>query len=201
MAELQQNRYDQLIRRVGGIIGVGSMVSEAIGELFPMLELENTTPELLALSGWRTAWQSTERPAVGGQVSASQLFNPAGSGVLVSVTQVVASATNVSGFLNMEVTDTQLGGTPVRGLFRDGRFGGLRETTATTEHIDNVSVGGGPRIRFEAANIPFFLRDDNGIAVLPPGFGLSVGSSFVNTILTITYFWRERAAEPSELNF
>ncbi len=45
--ELQQNRYDQLIRRVGGIIGPGSKVVEALGELFPVIDVENVPGELL----------------------------------------------------------------------------------------------------------------------------------------------------------
>ena len=199
MAELQQNRYDQLIRRVGGIIGVGSMVSEAIGELFPMLEVENTTPELLALSGWRTAWQSTERPASVGDSSASQLFNPVGSGVIAAVTQIgvrLSAATAI----NVEIDNTQIGGAPVRGLFRDSRFGVPRETTLTVESADAVAVGGGLFLRLSAA-INEFIRDDNGIVVLAPGTGVSVGTAGTNLQMTVNYFWRERAAEPSELNF
>ena len=199
MAELQQNRYDQLIRRVGGIIGVGSMVSEAIGELFPMLEVENTTPELLALSGWRTAWQSQERPPSAGNTANAQLFNPAGSGVLVACTQVIFSSSVATG-INMEIQNTQLGGTPVRGLFRDSRFGGDRETTATTEALDGGVVGGGVFLRPNAFQI-LSIRDDNGVAVLAPGSGLSIGTTVVNTQLAVTFFWRERPAEPSEINF
>ena len=199
MAELQQNRYDQLIRRVGGIIGVGSMVSEAIGELFPMLEVENTTPELLALSGWRTAWQSTERPALAANTSASQLFNPAGSGTIAAVTRLLI-AVSPAAALQMEIEDAQIGGTPVRGLFRDSRFGGARETTLTTEHADGIAVGGGLFLRLPNITIQD-IRDDNGIVVLAPGSGLSIGTIDVNIRMTINYFWRERPAEPSELSF
>ena len=199
MAELQQNRYDQLIRRVGGIIGVGSMVSEAIGELFPMLEVENTTPEILALSGWRTAWQSTERPAAGAAVSSSQLFNPVDSGVLVAVSSLAINC-NPGTLVDMSILTTQIGGTPVRGLFRDSRFGGLRETTATTEHADGVPAGGGGRIR-ASTNVYTRLLDDNGIVVLAPGTGLALSTAANNILMTVTYFWRERPAEPSELSF
>lgn len=199
MAELQQNRYDQLIRRVGGVIGVGSMVSEAIGELFPMLEVENTTPELLALSGWRTAWQSTERPAVVGDTPASQLFNPIDSGTIVAVTQVTVRA-DANVILSLEIQDTQLGVAPVRGLFRDSRFGGDRETTAVAGAEDNIVVGGGLFFRI-TANLEIVITDDNGLAVLAPGAGLSVGSTNPNTRLTVNYFWRERPAERSELSF
>ena len=199
MAELQQNRYDQLIRRVGGIIGAGSMVSEAIGELFPMLEVENTTPEILALSGWRTAWQSTERPAAAGANAASMLFNPGGSGVLVAVTQVRLRV-NIGTAINVELQDVQFGAAPVRGLFRDSRFGGERETTAVVGAADGVVVGGGLFLRTNA-NLNLAIEDDNGVAVLAPGTGLAISTIDVNARLTVNYFWRERPAEPSELSF
>jgi len=198
--ELQQNRYDQLVRRVGGMIGPGSKVGEAIGELFPVLELENTTPELLALSGWRVAWNAAEAPAVAGEVSAAQIFNPAESGVLVAVTALMIQSNVVTG-ITIGLNEEQIGGTPIRGRYRDFRFGGLRETTATTEATDNPTlVPGGLFIRVLAV-AETVIRDDNGIAVLSPGSGLQLTTNILNARLTVNFFWRERAAEPSELSF
>jgi len=198
-SELQQNRYDQLVRRVGGMIGVGSKVSEAIAELFPMIDVENLPMELLLLAGWRTVWQSTERPPSAGDNSGSQLFNPADSQTLGVVTRVrirCAAAT----VLNVELQNTQLGGTPVSGLFRDGRLGVDRESTLRTEHADAVTVGGGLRLQI-AAGETIVLEDQNGIAVLSPGTGLTIGTTATNTTLTVNYWWRERAAESAELQF
>ena len=197
--DLQTPGYDQLVRRVGGIIGPGSKVSEALAELFPVLELENTTPELLALRGWRTAWQSTERPAVAGQLSKSQLFNPAGSGHIVAVTQVYVNTNSDNQAIQMEVDALALTAAATAGLFRDSRFGVPRSTVAVTRSVDNVATGGGPRLFTQRPG--FFLRDDNGLAVLTPGSGLSIGTVVANQILTITYFWRERLALESELSF
>ena len=199
MAELQQNRYDQLIRRVGGIIGVGSMVSEAIGELFPMIDVENVPPELLALGGTRLAWQSTERPASAGNTSGSELNNPEGSGVIATVTQL-AVQTDINTIVNAGTAFTALGGTPVRGVFRDARFGGARETTLTAESVDAATVTSGLTYR-SVATVQTTFRDDNGIAVLTPGTGLRVVTNQSNVRMTVSYWWKERSAEPSELQF
>jgi len=197
--DLQQARYDQLVRRVGGLYGGGSKVVEVLPEVFPVLELENTTPELLALSGWRTAWQSTERPASVGDTTRSQLSNPAGSNVIAAVTMLLIS-TDVVNVIGSAIETASIGGTPVRGLFRDARFGVPRSTALTVESVDGGTVGGGLRLQIEALK-QITLRDDNGIVVLTPGSRLTVGSLQFNVRLTVNYFWRERAAVDSEINF
>jgi len=197
--DLQQARYDQLVRRVGALYGGGSKVVEVLPEVFPVLELENTTPELLALSGWRTAWQSTERPAPVAMTSTSQLSNPPGSGVLAVVTMLICSG-DVAFVFGAELQTASIGGTPIRGLFRDSRFGIPRNTALTVESVDGGVVGGGLRLQVASAE-QVFLRDDNGIVVLTPGGRLTVGALNDGVRLTVNYFWRERQAQESELNF
>lgn len=195
--DLQQARYDQLIRRVGALYGGGSKVTEVLAELFPVIEVENTTPELIALSGWRTVWQSTERPGVAAQPSASQLRNPAGSNMLIAVTQVVLRL-DISSNVQMEIS-TATFGTPVPGLYRDSRFGTPRNSTGQVSSADNVAVGGGLRLLIETS--PFTIRDDNGIVVLSPGANLNIGTTGNDRLLTVNYFWRERQVQQSELLF
>lgn len=196
--DLQQARYDQLVRRVGGLYGGGSKVVEVLPEMFPVLELEHTTPELIALSGWRTAWQSTSRASGPGNDSSSQLFNPVASGVLVAVTQVfmlVSTDSNV----DIEIQNSALAA-GVSGLYRDGRFGVPRNTAAIASSLDGGTTGGGLRV-FVPANAVFTIRDDNGIVVLAPGTGLNIGTVIQNLTLVVNYFWRERPALESEINF
>lgn len=196
--DLQQARYDQLVRRVGALYGGGSKVVEVLPELFPVLEVENTTPELLALSGWRIAWQSTARTSGVGNDSTSQLFNPEGSNSLVAITQLIIR-TNTNLDVDVEIADTALG-PGVAGLFRDSRFGVPRSTTAIAASLDGGTTGGGLRLHIRA-NEPFTLRDDNGLAVLAPGSGLQLGTVTQETLLVVNYFWRERLAQTSELLF
>ena len=199
MTQLQQNRYDQLLRRIGDLKGPGSKVNEVLEELFPILDVENAPPELLALSGWRTAWQSTERLSAAGEFSKSQLVNPAGSGILVACTRIDLLVDPVS-VVQLEI-DTTLFSGAVSGLFRDSRFGVPRATAAQVASESSVvAVGGGLRLLLQQDE-NFSIRDDNGIVVLTPGTVLNVGSTSAAIKLLVNYFWRERIAEPSEINF
>ncbi len=196
--DLQQARYDQLVRRVGALYGGGSKVVEVLPEVFPVLELENTTPELIALSGWRTAWQSTSRPADAGAVSTSQLRNPAGSGQIAAVT-LLAIHTASAVAIQAQITTATIG-TPVSGLFRDARFGVPRSTVCQVSSADGPAIGGGLRL-LTVANENIYLRDDNGIVILTPGTELSISTTSFNQTMLINYFWRERLAQESELLF
>ena len=196
--EVQQTRWDRLIRRVSGSIGPGSRVSETISELFPVVDVERVPGELLVLGGTRLVWQSTERPASVGEVSASQLQNPVDSGTLITVSQF-NFFTNVFGTVQASITETFIG-TPVSGLFRDGRLGITRESTGKVSSADNVATAGGLRIRLLADELKTF-EDENSLIMLAPGQALQVGTATDNVRMTVNYFWRERAAEPSELQF
>jgi len=196
--DLQQARYDSLVRRVGGLYGGGAKVTEVLPEMFPVLELEHTTPELLALTGWRTAWQSTQRASGVGNDSTSQLFNPVGSGQLVAITQLFILVTTDSN-VDIEIQNTPLAA-GVSGLYRDGRFGVPRRTAAIASSLDGGVTGGGLRV-FIPANEVFKISDDNGICILSPGTGLNIGTAVQNITLVMNYFWRERPALESEINF
>ncbi len=196
--DLQTARYDQLVRRVGALYGGGSKVTEVLAELFPVLEVENTTPELLALTGWRTAWQSTSRTSTIGNDSTSQLFNPVNSGFLIAVTQLLIR-TDANNSVDIEMQNTALAAA-VPGLYRDGRFGVPRNTVGVVSSLDGGVTGGGLRMLL-LAGVTFSLRDDNGLVVLSPGTGINIGTVVQNTTLSVNYFWRERLAQPSEINF
>ena len=201
MSELQQNRYDQLVRRVGGIIGPGSKVSEVISELFPMIDVENVPPELLVYTGWHAAQRATQRTAGVGDLTASQLFNPLGSGLLVVLTKVLLSVNLVSD-VNWQLGVAALADLQGRGQLRDDRAGGVVSGSATTETRTAApfTVNPGNRARAEAG-VTLELSDVNGLAILTPGIGWNVGTTVTNARLTVQYFWRERVAEQSELQF
>lgn len=197
--DLQQARYDQLVRRVGALYGGGSKVVEVLPEVFPVLELEDTTPELLILSGWRLAWQQISQDAVVGQTSKVQLANPAGSGILAAVTHLSIRVDTIAN-VQMEVSDTLLVSAAIRGLFRDGRLGGNRATTCQLRSDPNIPTGGGLRL-FINNDLEFEVTDDNGLCVLSPGTALDVGTVNDNILISVNFFWRERQAQESELNF
>jgi len=199
--DLQQARYDQLVRRVGALYGGGSKVVEVLPEVFPVLELEGTTPELLALSGWRLAWQQIQQNGVVGQTSALQLANPVGSNVVAAVTQIIFTMlTQPADSIQMQITNTLFTSASIRGLFRDARFGGNRSTALELRSDPNIATGAG--LRLEALlDVPVTVRDDNGLVVLTPGTAFQVGTTGNNIDLSVNFFWRERIAQESEINF
>lgn len=197
--DLQTARYDQLLRRVGGLYGGGSKVTEVLPELFPVLEVENTTPENLLLTGWREAWQNIEEASPAAELAAVSLTNPVDSGIIVAVEELDLRVDTVDN-IQMLVTDTLDTSPAIRGLFRDGRLGGNRNTTCELRNFSNVATGAGARLRL-AANELVHLKPRNGICVLPPGTALQIGTTGTQLRIAVNYYWRERVALDSELNF
>lgn len=197
--ELQQNRYDQLIRRVGGLIGGGSKVSEVLGELFPVLEVENTAPELRLLGGTILGLGQRRSNGVAALQQRIQLFNPAGSGNLITITACeVLSGTRQAVALGL--VDTALATATATQRPRDGRVNILSPILGQIRFGNSAVVA--PDVgRFQVqANEGRQLENSDGLFVLPPGFGLQLSTTTLNTLLDVTFWWRERVAELSELN-
>jgi len=198
VTELQQNRYDQLLRRVGDLKGPGSKVNDVLQELFPTLDVENVPGELLLLMGTRIGLAGTTKSPTAGKAAGIQLFNPAGSGQLVTISSVyLAASANMS--ISYGLTTVALGTNTGIPRLRDSRVGsgpsGISELRTTGD------VGGpiGGTVRM-AANTTLHLVDVNSFAVLAPGTGMSFGGS-LDINFSATFFYRERIAEPSELTF
>jgi len=194
---LQQNRYDQLLRRVGGIIGPGSKVGSVVTDLFPMIDVENVPAELYALMGTKMGWGGANQAAFAGLVNRVQLFNPAGSGLLVTVTRMdITSATGQN--IAMGLVDTELTNVPSEQL-RDGRQF-ASPLPAAQLRIDTIAGAAPLNWRSQLlGGRPFTILDKQGIAVLSPGTGLQLSAIAQNTNLITGWMWRERPAEQSEL--
>ena len=200
MAELQQNRYDQLLRRVGGLIGPGSMVGETIGELFPMIDVERVPIELLGLSGTRVAWATSTFNALAANLNHHQLFNPVDSGHLVVITTLLIR-NSVSQLFRMGVNDTPLTDDIGNVQLRDTRLGITARAVAQNRGVQQVGgIAANMQFQVETA-VNLEISDQNGIAVLFPGTGLRIATTNVNTGSTVGWWWRERAFQPSEANF
>jgi len=201
MGELQQNRYDKLIRRVGGIIGPGSMVSEAVSELFPMIDVERVPGELLALMGTRTAFGAGTVQAGAGVSPQVQLFNPVGSTQMIVVSGFVAgSATGQTILWN--INTTPFATLVTRGSLRDTRLRSVAANQSIGE-IRTQSVAApvpGSGIARILANTVLHIGDENAVCVLSPGFGLDIGGNLNASLLNVTFYWRERTLEQSEIN-
>jgi len=197
---IQQNRYDQLLRRVGGIIGPGSKVSEVLSELFPMIDVENVPSELLILAGTRICEGGTSLGAAAGEAPAFQIFNPVDSGTIVTVTRLLYS---------VDITSTCTWGRSAA-VFAGSRQGS-EEFTDTRNALAELPIAE-VRPRTSAtlpnnsnqarvlANNLLLIENKNDIVVLSPGFGFEIGSATLNVTARLAINWRERVAETSELN-
>ena len=197
--ELQTARYDNLVRRLGGLLGPGSKVTETLSELFPVIETERLPAELLFLGGWITGMNTTVVDATVGETSRAQVFNPEGSGKIAVITDIHISGAGAAFFADWQINATPFG-TIVTGITRDTHAGFDVGTALATGEL---STGNTPTagLILVPANDTFHFHVDNGIAVLSPGNGLEIGTSADNLLLNVTWFWRERIALPSELNF
>ncbi len=198
--DLQQTRYDQLIRRVGGIIGPGSKVAEALPELFPMIDVENVPIELLFLAGWRLGMGHISQNALAANTNLSQLFNPVGSGQFVIPTTVMisSSATTNIGYVVTEVALTTPVANPEQ---RDTRIGVNENTVGQVRSVQQVSVPTSVGQFRVLADETFVLQEGSGLFVLAPGSGVTFFNITVNLALRSNFLWRERIALESELLF
>lgn len=199
MSELQQNRYDQLLRRVGDLKGPGSKVNDALSELFPVIDVERVPGELLILMGTDICVGAGQLLGAAGQVGRIQVFNPVGSGKIITVTTVLMTA-NVTTTLRMGISTTALTSGIGTETFRDTRRPAGSRPTGQMRQQSSVALAGA-NWQFNAISqttVP--LHDENGIAVLQPGFGLDVSPAAPAFTTVATFMWRERVAEPSELN-
>jgi len=202
VTEIQQNRYDQLVRRVANIVAPGSMVNDTLNELFPTLDVENLPPELYILSGTSLAFGGGSVGPTAAQGSKMQLFNPVGSGQIITVTRALVSHATGLSTVRWGVTGVALASGFATQIFQDTRKGIGADGIPVGGIFAQTSVALAPAtgsVTFPA-DTPFYLENPDGLAVLAPGTGLDIGLGTVNIAITVTFWWRERAAEPAELN-
>lgn len=196
--EIQQTRYDRMVRRVTGIIGPGSKVAQVITELFPMINVEDPPAELMILGGTSLAFRGTDIAAAGGLSNASQLANPIDSGKVITVTQVLIHL-SVTTLAIVTLAHPLLANSNGFGEFRDSRSAapGGGAAVGNTRIETGAVVNPGFEVEVQAT-LSFSLRDDNAIAVLLPGDQLTIATNVTNLRLAVAYFWRERVLEQSE---
>jgi len=200
VSEIQQNRYDQLLRRVGDLKGQGSKVRDALTELFPVIDVERIPGELLRLSGTRICVGSFQIGPTVGLAERIQVFNPTGSGVLATVHRMLFFGTVTNSYRispGIIAFPTGLG----LETLMDRRAAATERPTCQIRSDQTVALEGATIVVRLLAHTTYQLDTENDIAVLPPGTGLGISTDTVNKFINVTFLWRERAALPSELNF
>lgn len=195
--EIQQNRYDRLVRRVTAIVGPGSKVAQVITELFPMIDVENVPSELLVLGGTATCFRGTDIIAAAGDENASQLANPENSNTIITVTGIHFSI-NSNDRVNITLGQPLIANSNGFGQFRDSRAG-PGPAVGNTRIETGLAIAANTTFQMESS-VTLSLGDANDIAVLLPGDQITVSTINVAKRLIVTYFWRERTAEASELS-
>jgi len=200
VTEIQQGRYDALVRRVADLKGPGSKVNDMLEELFPVFDVEKLPAELYRLANIDLCMGGAFLAGTVAQANRGQIFNPVGSGKIITVTQAALSADN-NETTRWGRQDTPLTTNFSTQIFRDVRHplgnlptGQIRGQTS----VALANANGQIRV---LANTGFVLKDPNGITVLTEGTGFEIGSARLNGAIQFYFYWRERVAEPSEINF
>jgi len=198
MGRLQTARLENFIRRWGSIKGPGSVLAETLGEVFPILDLENLTPENHAPAGWTLFFGFGSVTAVAAQLAGMSIINPAGSSAIVVIDGLIVRP-QTSGILtvgNSLPLFTQI----ANAVTRDTR---LAAFTGRARIAANANVGAaenGLSIRVLQL-VDRELEIPRGLGVLGPGGQLAIVSGVTNVDLTVSFYGRIRDAEPSELSF
>jgi len=197
--EVQQNRWDQLVRRVAGIIGPGSKVGEVLTELFPVMDVERVPGELLILGGTDVCVGAASIQGDPGEQGAISLFNPADSGKIITISQVYT--TSQSGqVIRMELAQGPSGTRVNTERFRDLRRAFVARPVG---QIFTEARGAITAPNFQMRTIgsaPLIVKDTNSVAILNENTRMQVGTDTVGTLLHTTFLWRERPAVPAELS-
>jgi len=198
-SEIQQNRYDRLLRRVAGIIGPGSKVSEVLTELFPVLDVESIPAELLILAGTNTCFGGGTLTSAAGEQPKFGLFNPVGSGTIITLTDVYETHTTTNNIVRWGLNTNQLTTRLTTQTFTDTRHpvGQLPVGEVSNQSAVALANASG-QVRLDADTI-FHLEGKNEIAMLRPGIGFEIGGSTPLTQMLCTFYWRERPMESSEV--
>lgn len=199
--EIQQSRWDRLVRRVSGSIGPGSRVGTSISDLFPVLDVESVPGELLLLGGTRISHGTVNVTGSAGEFPNAILANPADAGQLITITQVSVQARVNNQNITATIEAGATGAIQNTQRFRDSRL--LSLVSFPSGQIRSVSnpVLPGSEIGFGViANNTVFFSDPNSLAVLAPGTQYVVASLLSASTITVSFWWREREAELSELN-
>lgn len=206
MAEIQQPRFNETLRRLAAM-KVGAPSPDLETSIVPVLPLDGLDrPEYAHLGGVKLGFRTVNVAAGGvGTVSVAALFNPVASGMLVIVDTLIFGnngGTNEDVGILSAATLSALGlGSTSTGGVRDTRGfgeGGIGQSTAASIRSGVTTaaiVTGGFQVNVSGRR-PILIPVD---IVLGPGFALAFIGTDNTALFRVGWLWRERAANPEEL--
>jgi len=180
----------------------GSSAPSVAPEIFPCLVLENDRPEWLRLAGSGLYSRGTSVTAGGaGTRSSAQIINAqTRTLVVVERVEIAVAAGLVSAYTIMGAPGALPIGTQIRGQARDSRWprtpaGQPNQSTALIIIDNTLGLAG----TSAAAALPATAVITQPW-VLAPGDAMYVCPNADNVAITyVSFFWRERPAQPGEL--
>jgi len=176
------------------------MVSDALGELFPFIDMESQIAELVFLSDTKRGITTSQLNASVGNLNHHQLFNPVGSANLVILTRVdIRLATG-------QLFEFDVAALPLTNISANHRLRDTRDslTAQPVGQVRDVQQAAGlPAVGsiIVQAGVNLTIEDSNGLFVLAPGTGVTFATTVANTTGQVMFWWRERVAQLSELQF
>jgi len=198
MGRLQTGRLENLIRRWGSIKGGGSVLSETLGDVFPVLDLENLPPELLLPAGISMVSGSVSATGGVGDLGGVGILNLAGSGMILTLTKFHVKTAAVQG-ISCGLRTPRTPDINTRNM--DSRS--AQNFNGAARLFSEAATGGalGNFIIDTQADIDREVTVPHGICVLAPGGTFQLTASITNTLIRATFWAYLRLAEPSELSF
>jgi len=196
---LQTARLENFVRRWGSIKGGGSVLSETLGDVFPMLDLENLSPELQAVAGWIPYVVFGTVIGDAGDLGAIQIGNAPGSEVIATVDKVIVNTVVAQAVTWGQSTALLNVVGNVRN--RDSRSPGVFSGFVTIRALTSGTLAETSGIIRTVAGVDREYEYKDALAILGPNSAFTLVESVVAESLTVTFFGRVRLAEPSELSF
>jgi len=182
------------------IRGLGLKESGAASTLAPQLQavviLDDLRSQVAAIEDRSCSGSMVGLTPTIGQFEQMQLFNPAGSNIiiLVDLIRLYPSGTVGVGIYQSSTALTNLDSANNKTL-RDTRFTGA----GPTGELRNESTAGSPSITVAAATLvqnPVMGGEFRMTTILKPGSGINIGQRTVTLGVDAVYFeWRERGLE------
>ena len=196
-----------------GVVKGDMIVGEVGRQLLPVIVLENDRPEHKFLGEEALAWGQNLTAAIAAITSFAGLRNPAGSGKILVVERVLgiraatgqrmyyglARSPTVTQVNTEQPRDTRQQPSGAFGVGATGIVGQIVSARSDTIVVTPFVVGefGAAALNASAQIEPsLVLAADDTLLVWPSD---GAGSNTVNAAIQASFFWRERALEPTEL--